>query len=90
MPRLQQSRGGGWRSTTRDARAESEDVLEDSPSLRREIAEIVQKQSSTAATLAAADLNRYAEPAAVMRARLEQGGFTAEQVLGDWFPDLSG
>lgn len=81
---------GGWRSTIRDARAEIEDVLEDSPSLRREIAEIVQKQSSTAAKLAAADLNRYAEPAAVMRARLEQGGFTAEQVLGDWFPDLSG
>jgi len=81
---------GGWRSTIREARAEIEDVLEDSPSLRREIAEIVQKQSGTAAKLAAADLSRYGEPAAEVQARLEQGGFTAEQVLGDWFPDTLG
>jgi Domain of unknown function DUF29 len=78
---------GGWRSTIRDARVEIEDVLEDSPSLRREIADIIAKQSGTAAKLAAADLARHGEPVEKASARLEQGGFTAEQVLADWFPD---
>jgi uncharacterized protein DUF29 len=36
---------GGWRSTIRDARVEIEGVLEDSPSLRREIADIIARQS---------------------------------------------
>ena len=78
---------GGWRATIREARAEIEDVLEDSPSLRREIVDIVMRQSGTAAKLAAADLSRHGEPAEAVRVRLEQGGFTADQVLGDWFPD---
>ncbi len=81
---------GGWRATIRDARAEIEDVLEDSPSLRREIADIIGKQSGTAAKLAAADLARYSELAAAVRERIGQGGFTAEQVLGDWFPGTPG
>jgi uncharacterized membrane protein len=80
---------GGWRSTIRDARTEIEDVLEDSPSLRREVPDIVAKQSATAAKLAAADLARYGEPATGVNTRLEQGGFTADQVLGDWFPNAS-
>jgi uncharacterized membrane protein len=78
---------GGWRTTIRDARVDLEIVLEDSPSLRREIADIIAKQSSTAAKLAAADLARHGEPTNAVWGRLEQGGFTAEQVLGDWFPD---
>ena len=81
---------GGWLSTIRDARAEIDDVLEDSPSLRREMAEIVQRQSATAAKLAAADLAQHGEPDDNIRARLKAGGFTAEQVLGEWFPDPPG
>ena len=81
---------GGWLATVRDARAEIDDILEDSPSLRREMAEIVQRQSATAAKLAGADLAQYGEPDDKIRARLEAGGFTAEQVLGDWFPDPPG
>ena len=82
----------GWLSTIRDARAEIDDILEDSPSLRREIAEIVRRQSATAtaAKLAAADLAQYDESDDNIRARLEAGGFTAEQVLGEWFPDPPG
>jgi uncharacterized membrane protein len=78
---------GGWRSTIRDARVEIEGVLEDSPSLRREVADIIVKQSGTAAKLAAADLARNRESADAVWARLERGGFTADEVLGDWFPD---
>ncbi len=80
----------GWRSTIRDARTEIEDVLRDSPSLRREIAGLIAEQAAAAAKLAAADLEQYGEPADAVWARLEQGGFTAEQVLGDWFPAAPG
>jgi hypothetical protein len=81
---------GGWRATIRDARVEIEDVLEESPSLRREIADIVAKQTHSAAKLAAADLDRHGERADTLSAILQRGGFTAEQVLGDWFPERPG
>lgn len=80
----------GWRSTVRDARAEIEDLFEASPSLRQEIDAVVKRQSTSAAKLAAHDLEDHGEPAAAVWARLERGGFTAEQVLGDWFPEASG
>lgn len=80
----------GWRATIRDARAEIEELLEISPSLWREIAGVVKKQAATAAKLAADDLEGYGEPATSIKARLDAGGFTAEQVLGDWFPASPG
>ena len=73
----------GWRATVRDARVEIEDLLETSPSLRREIDAVSKRQSTTAAKLAAHDLEDHGEPADAVWARLEKGGFTAEQVLGD-------
>lgn len=80
----------GWRATIRDARSEIVDVLRDSPSLRRETSEMVADEVSTAAQLATDDLGEHSEPAAAVRLRLEQGGFTVEQVLDDWFPEAPG
>jgi hypothetical protein len=40
--------------------------------------------------LAAADIGQYGEAVDAVWARLEKGGFTVEQVLGDWFPEASG
>ena len=80
----------GWRATVRDARIEIEDLLEASPSLRRQIDVVFKRQSTAAAKLAAHDLEDHGEPAEAVWARLEKGGFTAEQVLGDWFPEASG
>src|SRR5690348_12253166 len=77
----------GWRSTIRDARVEIEDALEESPSLKREVAAIVESQLTVAARLAEADLEEHGEPSAAVRQRLQKGGFTADEVLGDWFPD---
>ena len=77
----------GWRASIDEARSQIDLLLEDSPSLRREVDSLIQKQMRGAAKLAAADLEQRREPAEAIRARLEQGGFTAEQVLGDWFPD---
>ena len=77
----------GWRATIRDARAEIEDLLDASPSLRREIDAVVKKQASRAAKLAADDLGEHGEPVDAVWARLEKGRFTPEQVVEDWFPD---
>ena len=81
---------GGWCSTIADSRSEIEDVLQDSPSLRREVDRMIAEELNTAAKFAAADLRQHGEPAEAVWARLEKGGFTAEQVLGDWFPEASG
>ncbi len=80
----------GWRTTVRDVRTEIEDLLEASPSLRREIDAVVKRQGTSAAKLAAHDLEDHGERAEAVWARVEKGGFTAEQVLDDWFPEASG
>ena len=54
-----QSRAG-WRSTIVDARSEIEGVLEDSPSLRRQIDFLVRGQLNAAAALASSDLSHTA------------------------------
>ena len=77
----------GWRATVRDARSEIADVLRDSPSLQREMDDFIAEEATAAAELAIEDLAEHGEPAEAVRARLEQGEFTAEQVVGDWFPD---
>jgi hypothetical protein len=81
---------GGWQESIEDARGEIEILLDDSPSLRRGVDELIRKQSPIAAKRAATDLARQGEPTEKVWARLETGGFTAEQVLGDWFPDPRG
>src|ERR1043166_5900632 len=53
----------GWRATIVDARVESEELLEISPSLRREVEVVVRQQTTVAANLAAADLEDFGEPA---------------------------
>jgi hypothetical protein len=80
----------GWRATINEARTEIEGLLEDSPSLRRETQALIKKQIRAAGRLAADDLRQHGEPAEAIREQLEKGEYTAEQVLGDWFPDGSG
>ena len=77
------------RATIREARLEIEGVLEDSPSLGRETEALIKKQMRAAAELAADDLGEHGEPADALLARLQDKVFTAEQVLGDWFPNAS-
>lgn len=77
----------GWRVTILEARSEVADILRDSPSLRREVDALIDEEASSAAGLACGDLAQYGESPATIEARVEQGGFTAEQVLGNWFPD---
>jgi hypothetical protein len=80
----------GWQNTIQQARDEIEALLEDSPSLRNEVEGIIAKQIRVATKLATRDLESHGEPTDRMKARLAAGGFTAEEVLGDWFPDAAG
>jgi hypothetical protein len=76
----------GWRESVVDARMQTELVLADSPSLRRELERIVATQTPKATKRATFDLGEFGEvDPATMRA-LQSSGYTVDQVLGDWFP----
>jgi hypothetical protein len=77
----------GWQATVRSARSDLEDLLNESPSLRRDIDALVAKLLPISAELAAGDLARHGEPADAVWAKLAQGGFTTGQVLEEWLPD---
>ena len=79
-----------WQTSILDARAEIEALLEDSPSLRNEVDALIAKQIGTATKLATRDLESHGEPSERIVARRAAGGLTAEQVLGDWFPEAAG
>ena len=74
----------GWRDTTRRARQKVEDVLEESPSLRREVAGLIVKQTSRARALVRANFQDYGEQPRIDIASMT---YTEAQVLGDWLPD---
>ncbi|MBN9561353.1 MAG: DUF29 domain-containing protein [Alphaproteobacteria bacterium] len=73
----------GWISTILDAQREIEDVLESSPSLRREVPAIVAKQIPRVRRSVGIKLKLYDETPTV---DLETLSYSPEQVLG-WHPD---
>jgi hypothetical protein len=74
----------GWRDTIRRARQKIEVVLEESPSLRREISAIVDRQMPRARALVGANFQDYSEQP---RVDIESLTYTESQVLGDWLPE---
>lgn len=74
----------GWVGTILRARGEIEKVLEDSPSLRREVGAMITREIMRVAPLVAYELDRRDEAA---RARLARMAYTEDQVLGPWLPD---
>jgi Domain of unknown function DUF29 len=73
----------GWRDTIRRTRQKIEEVLEESPSLRHEVAGLVARQTSRAHALVRANLQDYGEQP---RIDIESVTYTDAQVLGDWLP----
>lgn len=73
----------GWRETVRRVRDDVADVLEDSPSLRRELPDIIRHQTDRARRRAAAALADRGESAA----GLDGLAYDEGQVLGPWLPD---
>jgi hypothetical protein len=73
----------GWRETVRRVRDDIADVLEDSPRLRRELPDIVLRQTDRARRRAAAALADRGESVA----GLDELAYDADQTLGPWLPD---
>jgi hypothetical protein len=77
----------GWAESIVDARAEIEDLLEVSPSLRTGLDRDVERQTQRGINLALRDLGRQQEIDPAATARMRATSYTEEQILGDWFPD---
>ncbi len=76
----------GWRASIRDAREEIHDLLADSPSLARELSQLVSGQTVRGIREAVNDLEERGETASVDLARVRGTSYTPDQVFGDWFP----
>jgi len=76
----------GWWESVVDGRMEADLVLADSPSLKTELDGVVSQQIPKALGRAIFDLGEYGDvdPATELAIRCTR--YTAEQILGDWFP----
>jgi Domain of unknown function DUF29 len=74
----------GWRDTIERERSEIELLLEDSPSLRREVAPMIAGDAQRVARLTTRVLRGRGEAI-----DLKPPAYTEDQVLGDWFPESS-
>jgi len=78
MPRI------GWKESVENARSAIDDVLESSPSLKPTVGKVIEHQLPRARRLVAVSLTEHGETPRVL---LEQLRYSADQVLGEWFPD---
>jgi hypothetical protein len=76
----------GWRQTIRLARLEIHDLLEESPSLKRQVSTVIGDVTASAINLAIADLAEHDEINPRMAVVIRRHPYTDEQILGDWFP----
>jgi len=76
----------GWRDMIRRTRNKIEDVLADSPSLRREVAGLIARETPRACALVLANLQDYGEQPLT---DIDALTYTEAQVLGDWLPTAS-
>jgi Domain of unknown function DUF29 len=79
---------GEWIATVGRSRGDVQDILRDSPSLRREVPALIQQREADTIRLAIRSLvDRWELPeAAIARVAL---GYTQEQILEDWWPEGS-
>jgi len=72
----------GWMETIARERSDIELVLNDSPSLKGDVARIIAEESSRVARLTSHVLRLYGEDVG----NIAPPTYTEEQVLGDWYP----
>ena len=72
----------GWRETIGRERSDVEDLLDESPSLKGELPDMIKKAGARAARVAGHSLTGHGEAAV----EIPPPGYSVEQVLGDWFP----
>lgn len=76
----------GWRESVNDAREEIRDLLEDSPSPRTTISELLPDQLARGIEHAINELKEHQELAFLDLPRLRATTYMQDQVLGDGFP----
>ena len=76
----------GWRRTIRHARVEIADLLDESPSLKREIEPLIRKIMRSGIGLAIADLEQFDEINPTASRLIARRRYTPQEVIGDWFP----
>lgn len=72
----------GWRATIARERGEIERLLDDSPSLRRELDSLVQKDIALAKRVAQEELAAFQDQALAFPER-----YSRDQILGNWYPE---
>ena len=81
-----------WRRSIRNSRVEADVRLQESPSLRPQLDDIIADETERGARLAIAALEERGEVPAALAAELrakscrEVFAFSAERLLGDWLP----
>jgi hypothetical protein len=75
----------GWMETIDRSRGDVAAILKDSPSLRREVPEMILDQGARALRRAARSLAAHGEMAEAIALRLA-AGYSEPQVLDDWWP----
>jgi len=78
----------GWMETIARERLEIEILLDDSPSLKGETPRLVGEETSRSVRYATRALRRHGEATPEAIASLTSASYTADQVLGDWFPEF--
>lgn len=80
----------GWAETVVRTRLRIERLLKDSPSLRREVPQIIADETVQVVKLVAFNLTAYGEATPPLLAKLGSLSYAEEQVLGDWLPAEAG
>jgi hypothetical protein len=76
----------GWIDSIERERSEIELLLEQSPSLRSDVAPMILAETRRAIRHASRALRRYGEATPEALAKLAAAEYTQDQVLGDWYP----
>lgn len=76
----------GWIDSIVDARNEIERVLEESPSLQREVEAAIAAEMKRGSRKAIRELEKHRELEPAIEGRIRAKTYAAEQILGDWFP----
>ena len=77
----------GWMGTVARGRAQAENLIEESPSLRAKLGVLLSRANRTAARAVGVELEARREIGPAEARSLGVPELTPDQVLGDWFPD---
>jgi hypothetical protein len=79
----------GWARTVLRERDEISRLLQDAPSLGREVIKMIADEAPRVAKRVAFDLASYGETTPALLAKLTGASYDEEQILGDWLPGES-